>query len=369
MFIINNEKKEAVSIKSKSFQELGYTERNDLQEWIRKNPEILGEELLVIQKEFSGFGETNERLDLLATDKQGNLVIIENKTDDAGRDVTWQALKYVSYCSRLSITDIIDIFQQYLIDQKSNDIAEERLADFFGVDDFSEVAISNDDQRIILVAARFRKEVTSTVMWLIDHGVRIKCIQITPYEFEDYRFLETEQIIPIKDAEDYLIKIANKKQVERDTKEKNQRRFIIRHEFWTELLGRMNAKTTLFSNISPSTDNWINCGIGYGGLSYSLVITGKFARIDLYINKNSQAETKEIFDSIIPYKDQIESIIGTQLDWERLDDAKASRIAYYLRGVSVFNKEERERMIEFFVNNISNFDKAMKEVLPKVIKK
>jgi len=42
---------------------------------------------LVIQKEFDGFNETNERLDLLALDKQGNIVVIENKLDDSGKDV------------------------------------------------------------------------------------------------------------------------------------------------------------------------------------------------------------------------------------------------------------------------------------------
>jgi hypothetical protein len=38
------------------------------------------------------------------------LVLIENKLDNTGRDVTWQALKYVSYCSGLSKEQIRGIF-------------------------------------------------------------------------------------------------------------------------------------------------------------------------------------------------------------------------------------------------------------------
>ena len=84
----------------KRFTDLGFTERNHLQEWLENYPQALspgeGDELLIIQKEFDGF-ETNcaargwgrERLDLLAIDKDGNLVIIENKLDDSGRDVVW----------------------------------------------------------------------------------------------------------------------------------------------------------------------------------------------------------------------------------------------------------------------------------------
>lgn len=61
---------------------------------------VLGEELLIIQKEFAGFSDTHERLDLLALDKQGSLVIIENKLDDTGRHVTWQAPDQVSILDR-----------------------------------------------------------------------------------------------------------------------------------------------------------------------------------------------------------------------------------------------------------------------------
>lgn len=87
-------------------------ERHNLQEWIAKEPSSLGEELLIIQKEFDGFADTRERLDLLAIDKNGNLVIIENKLDDSGRDVTWQAIKYASYCSGLSKGDVIEIYHR-----------------------------------------------------------------------------------------------------------------------------------------------------------------------------------------------------------------------------------------------------------------
>ena len=98
----------------KSFSSLGFTERHHLQEWLANEPDALGEELLIIQKEFDGFDDTRERLDLLALDKDGVLVIIENKLDDTGRDVVWQALKYASYCSNLSKPQLISIYQQYL---------------------------------------------------------------------------------------------------------------------------------------------------------------------------------------------------------------------------------------------------------------
>jgi len=88
MYQIDKTTNSISKLEEKTFSALGFKERENLQEWLAGNPEALGEELLIIQKEFDGFSDTNERLDLLALDKQGNLVIIENKLDDSGKDVT-----------------------------------------------------------------------------------------------------------------------------------------------------------------------------------------------------------------------------------------------------------------------------------------
>jgi RecB family endonuclease NucS len=110
MFRIDRSSNRITKLEEVSFSALGYTERHHLQEWIAHQPDALGEELLIIQKEFDGFDDTRERLDLLAIDKSGSLVIIENKLDDSGRDVVWQALKYASYCSTLSKSQIAEVF-------------------------------------------------------------------------------------------------------------------------------------------------------------------------------------------------------------------------------------------------------------------
>lgn len=70
MYKINKTNNNVLKLEQKLFKELQIREREHLQEWIAKNPEMLGEELLIIQKEFDGFNDTNERLDLLAIDKE-----------------------------------------------------------------------------------------------------------------------------------------------------------------------------------------------------------------------------------------------------------------------------------------------------------
>ncbi|KGJ88385.1 PDDEXK family nuclease [Colwellia psychrerythraea] len=161
MFKIDQSSNRISRLQSKSFTELGFSERNHLQEWLAYQPDAFGEELLIILKEFDGFDDTRERLDLLALDKDGNLVIIENKLDDTGRDVVWQALKYASYCSSLNKKQIVEIYQGYLQRYCGGGDANQAICDFLEVPDLGEVLLnSGNEQRVIFVAASYRKEVT-----------------------------------------------------------------------------------------------------------------------------------------------------------------------------------------------------------------
>ncbi len=89
MYKVNVEQKELTELKLIKFSELGLKERFDIQEWVEKMPSILGEELLIIAKEY--ILPSGTRLDLLAIDRLANLVVIELKRDDSGCAVDWQA--------------------------------------------------------------------------------------------------------------------------------------------------------------------------------------------------------------------------------------------------------------------------------------
>src|SRR5690625_2787422 len=161
MFIIDKNNNRIVPVQSKSFSDYGFTERYHLQEWLAKHPSALGgEELLIIQKEFAGFDDTRERLDLLALDKNGSLVVIENKLDNSGRDVVWQVIKYASYCASLTRAQIVEIYQKYLdryenaTNQPKN--ATESICEFLEAVSFDEVKLNTgNSQRLVMVAADF----------------------------------------------------------------------------------------------------------------------------------------------------------------------------------------------------------------------
>lgn len=367
MYSIDKGSNTIQKIKEKSFSELGFKEREHLQEWISKNPECLGEDLLIIQKEFDGFNDTYERLDLLALDKQGNLVIIENKLDDSGRDVTWQAQKYASYCSTLKKEQIRKIYQAFLDKESNGESAEENMIEFFEANDYAEIAInSGQTQRMILIAANFRKEVTSTVLWLLNYKLRIQCFKVTPFENNGALLLNVEQIIPMREAEEYVISMADKTQDDISTQEELKSRHLLRIEFWKDFLKAINAKSALYQNVNPSKDNWINGRTGISGIGLNSVISNYYARTEVYMQRSVREENKFVFDELCKNKQEIERDFGAALTWERLEKKKASRIKYELENVDYFNKDDWPKMIAFMVDGVLRMEKAFKEPLARI---
>lgn len=349
-----------------SFSELGFRERTNLQEWIAKEPGILGEDLLIIQKEFAGFSDTNERLDLLALDKEGSLVVIENKLDDAGRDVTWQALKYASYCAGLTRDNIRAIYQDYLSRSGSDQDAVENLCDFFDVDELDELALNKGvTQRIILVAGRFRKEVTSTVVWLLNFKIRLQCFRATPYASGDELFLNVAQIIPTQEAEDFMIGLAEKAQDEIAAATADKTRYALRQEFWRLLFSIVNRKTDLFANITPSTRNWVPASSGTRGVSFNFVVTRDGVKVELYIDRGDKSENERMFDELALQRDAIDPAFGDGLVWERLDGKKACRVTFERPG-NVFERDSWPQLADAMADAMIRLEKAMQGPLQRM---
>ncbi|MDD0823809.1 DUF4268 domain-containing protein [Mannheimia sp. AT1] len=373
MYILDKSSKKLKEINKTTFSEQLLKERYDLQEWVDNNPQILcnalGEKILIIQKEFSDFDKTKERLDLLAIDKNGNLILIENKLDDSGKDVTWQALKYVSYCSSFNKDQIIQIYQDYL-DKKypnQNKSASTELCEFFDEEEFENISLNSGfNQRIILIAKEFRPEVTSTVLWLRAKSIDVQCIRFIPYQLDDNQIIiDVDKIIPIPETENYMIKLSQKEIQETAISSNKSKRKEIYVEYWDKLLENCKKENlSLFQNRTTSKDNWISAGSGISSVQYIFVIGISSARVELYINRKEQEENKRFFDSLIKEQENIENELKLELSWERLDDRKASRISITNNEIfELYDKHSWDEAIKWQIKTMRIFESTFKEYL------
>ncbi len=376
MFTVNHQTNRISPVRTKKFSELGFTERKHLQEWLAHEASALGEELLIIQKEFDGFDDTRERLDLLALDKDGNLVIIENKLDDSGRDVVWQALKYASYCASLTKAQIVEIYQQYLdrYEPVTGEVdllnapasASARICEFLDAPDLDELKLNlGNSQRIMLVAANFRKEVTSTALWLLGQGISIACFKITPYSLGEQLLINIDQIIPTPEAKELMIGINAKEAEEKTTEVVLKNRHTVRRDYWERALEAFQKSSCqLYNNISPSKDHWLSAGSGLSGCPYNLIFLQKELRVELWISRGVTEENKYLFDLLSQSKQDIEHTFGAELEWMRLDEKKSCRIQFSTKADG-FNKETWPQAVAWHLEQMTKLEKALKGPLQK----
>lgn len=199
-----------------SLQSIGLKERADLQSWVTDHPEIVGQGLLLVTSEFDQWElreqKVPDRLDVLFLDRDGAPVVAELKRDKAADTTELQALKYAAYCSQLTLDEVIEEYARF------HDVAPEGArADVL---EHAPMLVEGElaPVRVRLVAGSFGPAVTSVVLWLRDHDIDIGCIQVTARRIGDEKaVLSAQQIIPLPEAEDYLVRRRRKEKQEEST--------------------------------------------------------------------------------------------------------------------------------------------------------
>jgi hypothetical protein len=226
IFSVDTESEQLEHLPAKEFSRLDVLEREDLQEWAIEEPRILGEDLLVITSEYANFEDTRDRLDILALDSLGKLVVVELKRDRADRTTDLQAIKYASYCATLTAEEIQQDYREFWSDRIDDELSEEdvgqHFVDFLAESVTDEVPLTDtgwanfeldDKPRILLAAGSFGTEITSPVMWLIEeYGMDITCTRIEGYEHRGRILLNSQQVIPVAEAEEYMTKRREKQE-------------------------------------------------------------------------------------------------------------------------------------------------------------
>ena len=242
-----------------------------------------------------------------------------------------------------------------------------KLCDFLDVEELDDVVLNaGNDQRLVLIAANFRKEVTATVLWLLGHGVRAQCFRVVPYSFGEELFVDLQQIIPTPEAADYMIGMAAKNSETQSVEGARKRSDRVRHAFWTKALEELRARNvSRFENISPSTDHWLSCATGVSGCAYNLIFLKNEARVELSLQRSATEENKWMFDRFEGEKQEVEGRFGDELRWQRLDERKSSRISYS-HPFDGFEANNWPEMIGWLRRHIVKLDEAFSEPLGRL---
>lgn len=351
---------EIIKINETSFSEVGLRERDDLQRLLKSQIEVIAPDTLVIAEEFGDWEDSRRRIDLLAIDKDANLVVVELKRTEDGGHMELQAIRYAAMVSTITFDKAVEVYSQYLKRLGQENDACKSILEFLDWDEPDDDQFAQD-VRIVLASAEFGKELTTAVMWLNERDIDIKCVRIKPYRDNGRVLIDVQQIIPLPEAEAYQIQIREKETRERIARRGQSQLGEILYRFWSGLLELANKKTDLHSRISPSKDTYI--GTTSAGLTFCYAFGRKGARVEIYIDKGSKEVNKAIYDKLFASKEDIEKSHGGVLYWQRLDDKRASRISSELNSASVRDETSWPSLQESLVEMMIRFEKALRPFL------
>ncbi len=189
-------------------------ERQHIQNALKKQIGVIDSNVLIISEEFAEWDGSKRRIDLLGVDNLGNIVVIELKRTEKGEHMDLQAIRYASMVSTLTFIRAVEIFSDYLVKLKSDLNAEEELSNFLGdnIEDFA------TDVRIILISSNFSKELTTSVIWLNEKDLDVRCYRLIPYKIDNKILVDVQQIIPLPETESYQVKVREQREERREVR-------------------------------------------------------------------------------------------------------------------------------------------------------
>lgn len=123
-----------------------------------------------------------------------------------------------------------------------------------------------------------------------------------------------------------------------------------RLNFWNKFNDILMLKNKPFNIRKATTEHWYDLSLGSREAHISITLVNKINSIGIaiYINDN-----KRLFDKLFDNSEEIQKELGFDMDWQRLDNKKASRIIYYIQGLDF--------------NHHDNYERLIKEVIDKAI--
>lgn len=153
-------------------------------------------------------------------------------------------------------------------------------------------------------------------------------------------------------------------------------RIYQREELYTDFFQALYTELSRVAHFSLRSysahgRNWLTLAqlAGAASLGFSFARRKRF-RVELYIDSGNKEKNKQLFDALYMRKVQIqaelESITGT-LEWERIDDKRASRIALYRNGSIMDDTDTLSELRSWAVDSMIRFQEVMERHISEVV--
>lgn len=303
-------------MKEVDIRDLWKHEQYDFSNWLAKEEnieylnDILGLTLVDIDKEVYVGGY---RCDLVANDETSNTkIIIENQLEPTDHD---HLGKIITYASGLGASVLVWIVKEA------------------------------------------REEHRSAVEWLnnvTSDEVNIFLIEIHAYTIGDSDPAPMFEVV--EKPNDFIKSNKNGKGNNKKLNKASSECFT----FWSKFNEVLVNKGKPFNLRKVTTDHWFDVALGKSGIHVEITLVNKDGHIGVgvYI-----ADDKDLFDQLYDNKDEIEKELGFKMEWDRLDNKKASRIKSKIPGLNFDDKNNYPELMDKVIDRAIQIRDVFKKYL------
>ncbi len=217
---------------------------------------------------------------------------------------------------------------------------------------------------VVWIAEIVRDEHRQALEWLnqrTDEETQFFCVVVEVFKIDDSK--PAYKFKPIVSPSEWQ---KSKKQQMRGTISAKGEAYRI---YFQSLIDELRESYQFTTAKIGQPQNWYSFSSGVSNIPLiaSFAQGGK-ARTDLYIDVGDSVKNKALFDWQHKQRDEIHSKLGKELEWERLDDKRASRISVYMDGSIQSSEEELIEIKSWHIENLLNFKKVFSPLIKKGLK-
>jgi Domain of unknown function (DUF4268) len=136
----------------------------------------------------------------------------------------------------------------------------------------------------------------------------------------------------------------------------------LQQKFWTALVERLAKTAPHIRPQKPRPQHWLNNSIGRSGFGLAITANTRDERlgVELWI---PGSEAKKHFASLKEKKQEIETGLGFELDWQELPDAKACRVASWYPGASIEDEDRWPEYLNWLTQRLVKMDQVLRPVV------
>lgn len=210
-----------------------------------------------------------------------------------------------------------------------------------------------DASVVVWIVASARDEHASAVEWLNKHtddDVSFFLIEVHAYTIGDSAPAPMFKII--EQPNDFVKTV--KALAEKGELNERQKQVL---NFWTQFNDVIDERGRPFNKHKASTDHWYTVAVGSSKCYISIDLVNKEhkIRVGLWIN-----DDKELFDYFHENKAAIEEAMGSELDWDRLNNRKAAVICTTIIGLNYSKQKNYHELMEKTIDTVIAMRAAFK---------